>query len=127
MRPELIALRNKKQPKSPNNLDTVQYDYKYWSEIESIAKKERTASLKRLKETAKNPETPGIVMQGVLFETTLSVSEPVRSFDLELFIENILKEFPKISKPKLRELATSSVVAGSRRMTYRTELKQEER
>lgn len=125
MRPELITLRNKKQPKSTSNLDTVQYDYKYWSEIESIAKKERTASLKRLKETAKNPETPGIIMQGQLFETTLSVSEPVRSFDLELFIENILKEFPNLPKHKLRELAASSVVAGARRMTYRTDYKQE--
>lgn len=118
---DLLKLRNSKQPKSLSNTDTLQYDYKFWSEIDSLTTKHRKAALEILKSASEKPDVPGIILASQKFKTTLKQSEPIKSFDKEVFIDLLLKKYPEISRATLRELATEAVVAGNRRNSYTVE------
>lgn len=118
---DLIALRNKLQPKGFGNTDVVQFDYKYWTDVEKIAKKNRDAALATLKNVADflDGETrPGVIISSVKYKTEFKETAPVKGFDKEVFMDKIIQKFPEIQRHVLRELATASVVDGSTRKSF---------
>lgn len=117
----IIAVRNQLQPKLEANSDILQFDYKFWTELESIAKKQRAAALKQVIAAGEDITTSGTVVRGKAFVTTLDVSKPVQTFDKDVFIDLIAAKHPEVPRHSLRELATAAVVNGSPRKTYRTE------
>lgn len=118
---DLINLRNRKQPKGMSNTDNLMYDYKFWTEVERDTKKAREQSKQTMLSASEKPTTAGIVLASQKYKCVLEVSEPVRQFNLEVFINSIMTTYPKLSKPKLRELATAAVVPTKPRMTYKVE------
>lgn len=116
---DLIKIRNQHQPHSKNNNDALQYDYHFWTEVEKTGRAKRAKSLDVLKSACKSPDTPGVIIRGSLYETSLEQTAPYRKFSKELFIELILEAFPEVPKHKLRELATEAVVDDSPRKTYK--------
>lgn len=116
---DLIQIRNKLQPHSSSNSDSLQFDYNFWSDLEKIAKKHREAAKANLLILAGAKATkPGIIVRGVMFETTLKQTAPIRTFDKEVFIDHIVTNFPDVPRHSLRELATKSLVDGEPRRTY---------
>jgi len=120
MRPEIIALRNKLQPKYENNTDPLIFDYRFWTELEKLAKKEREAALDRAKAFSSDPEKEGLVIKGKALRLMLKISSPPKAFDKETFMNTISEQF-KIEKHKLREIATASVAEGTPRKSYTVE------
>lgn len=118
---EIISIRNKKQPTGGSNTDVVQFDYKFWTELEKIAKKEREKALQAVKNLSDKPDTAGVILASQVFRTVLRVSEPFKTFDKEVFIDEIIKRHPEVPKHSLREAATAAVVDGIRRKTYTVE------
>lgn len=117
--PHIKSMITTLRPKSSVNTDSIQFDYKFWTELESLAKKEREKSLDVLKEASKNPNTPGVVMQGQLFTTELVVGK-MSLFDPELFMDNIIDYYKdSVQKWKLRELAGVSKKEAERK-SYKT-------
>lgn len=114
----LLAVRNDVQPKSSNNVDSVQFDYHFWTDIEKVAKKQREISRAALLKVAKNPDKVGVIIRGGLFNTEHKASNPRRVFDKDVFIELVVKEFPEIARWQLVELATRAVVDGSVSHSY---------
>lgn len=118
---KLLRIRNELQPKSMSNVDALQFDYKFWTELERTAKKSRDASLSVLKSACENPNEPGIILKSDRFITILKRTAPVKQFDKEVFIEEIIKRCPEIPRHVLRECATASVVETTPRSTYSVE------
>jgi len=116
---DLIALRNKKTPKNISNTDALMFDYKFWTEAESVIKKTREASKSTMLSASDKPDKPGIVLASQKYKCVLEQSSPIRAFDLEVFIMSVLDYYPLCSKPKLRELATAAVVPTKPRNTYK--------
>lgn len=118
---DLIALRNKLQPKGFGNTDVLQHDYKFWTEMEKLSKKQREKSLEVLKDAAgfKDGETkPGIIMKSVKYSTEFKQTNPVKTFDKEIFMDSIIAKYPEIPRHVLRELATGAVVDGVVRKSF---------
>jgi hypothetical protein len=118
---ELIKLRNSKQPPSLNNVDAILFDYKFWTELESLTKKHRSLALDTLKSACVDAEQPGIILTGKRFFAFLKLSKPIRAFDKEVFIEKLLEKLPNIPKHVIRECATEAVVETTPRKTYSVE------
>lgn len=119
----LLSLRNDVQPKSSNNLDSVQFDYHFWTDLEKVVKKQREKAKDALLKIAKKPEKIGIIINGGLYNTWHKASNPRRTFDKDVFIELVVKEFPEIPRWQLVELATRAVVDGAVSHTYTVEAK----
>lgn len=118
---KLIHLRNELQPKSMSNTDALQFDYKFWTELEKTAKKSRDNALSVLKSACDDPNSPGIILKSARFITILKKSSPIKAFDKEVFIEEIIKRCPSIPRHVLREAATAAVVETAPRSTYSVE------
>lgn len=115
----ILAVRNELQPKSSNNVDSVQFDYHFWTDLEKLAKKQRDKAKDALLKVAKNPDKVGVIIRGGLYDTEHKASNPRRVFDKDVFIDLIMKEFPDIiSRWQLVELATRSVVDGAVSHSY---------
>lgn len=120
MRQEMVKLLNKLCPKYTNNTDPLLFGYKFWTEAEKLAKKQRVDALSLCLSAAhKDPEDSGIILSGDRLRLELSVSKPILAFDNELFIAKIIETFPEIDRHVLRELATASVVDTNPRKTYK--------
>ena len=115
---ELRQIRDRLQPKSTNNLDALQFNYLFWSDVEKIAKKERGLALDNIKIASKTPTSPGVVLRGLLYKTTLKQTNPRRTFDKDLFIDLLCDAYPEIPRHTLREIATKAVEDGSVSNTY---------
>lgn len=118
---DILQLRNKLQPKSDSNSDNLQFDYKFWTELESLAKKNRDTSLDAVKGLSDKPDKPGVIVMGKLFHTTLTESKPVLAFDKEEFVKLLNEKYPEIEKHKIRELILMATIPGNTRKSYRTE------
>src|SRR5690606_10955309 len=117
----VAKLRNELQPHYNNNIDPMLFDYKFFTELESFAKKERDKAKKRCIDYADKPDDA----TGTLISTsaqifTVTVSNAPQTFDKDSFIETVAKQF-NIDKFKLKEIATASVKEGTPRKTYKVE------
>lgn len=124
MLPEIIKVRDRLAPKSSSNIDPTLFNYKFWTDLEKLSKKHRTLALDAAQKLSDDASKVGTIVSGGRFILTHSVSNPISAFDKEVFIEKILEKYPSVSRHELRELATASVVEGSRRHTYSVEEKE---
>lgn len=108
------------RPHSPSNKDAALFDYKFWTELESHAKKMRASALEKALEH-KNERDEGILVAGSMFRLNLVVSAAPETFSKELFMDNIREKFPQVPAHALRELATASVAKGTPRKSYKIE------
>ncbi len=117
---DLIALRNKLQPTGASNHDPIIFDYSFWTKLESISKKEREKALDRVKKIAKSDVENGVILRGSKQQIILETAKAAVSFDKDIFIEEVAKQF-KIDKHKLRELSATTTKTASPRRTYKAE------
>lgn len=118
---DLIKLRNSKQPTASGNTDVIQFDYLFWTELEKIGKKNRAKALDAVRDASEKPDKPGTILASQRYKTVLKVGSPPQVFDKEVFIDEILKRCPEVSRVVLRECATAAVVDGTPRRTYTVE------
>ncbi len=117
----VVALRNRLQPHFNDNVSPQLFDYDFFTQLESLSKKERERSKKKLLDMTEKPED----YNGTLIRTphlifTRSRSNAPRAFSLDLFIQQVADQF-KIDKFKLKEIATSSVAEGTPRVSLKVE------
>ena len=119
---EIVALRNKRQPTGGTNTDVIQYDYKFWTELEKLAKTNRDTSKEKLKSVCEDPEKPGVILRGNIYVTELKATKPVMGFNFEEFLNLLYTEFPDLkgSRAIIRELSVKAVIPGNPRLTYTT-------
>ena len=114
----LLTVRNDVQPKSSNNLDSVQFDYHFWTDLEKVVKRQREQAKAALLKCAKNPDKIGVIIRGGLYNTEHKATNPRRTFDKDVYIDLLAKKFPEISRWELVALATEAVVDGTVSHTY---------
>lgn len=122
---KLVEIKNSVNLAGGSNTDPVLWDYKFWSDIESLAKKER----EKAKQAALSLVKPGTnmtsgnaIVKGTLFRLMFEESKPIMSFDLEKMIETLLRR-PAFKKERafIRQAALDAKVPGDTRKVYRVE------
>lgn len=117
----VVAMRNQLQPHFNDNVDIMIFDYAFFTELESFAKKERDKAKTKVIDYADKPDD----YEGTMLKTSkqiLSVrlSNAPLSFDLDTFLAEAAKQFG-IDKFKLKELAGKCKKEGTPRKTYTVE------
>lgn len=114
----VAKVRSELQPHFKDNVDVLIYDYDFFTKLESIAKKEREKSKEKLLATCDDPKKEGVIIRTAVQQVEHKATAPVKGFNVEVFIELLLKQFPDIPKHKLRQCATEAVVPGEPRRSY---------
>ncbi len=124
LKQKLIGVRNDLQPKLQQTSDLLLFDYKFWSELESLAKKERESAKKNVLALvdADKKDKPGILLRGGVYHLFQKFSAAPRSFDLQAFINLIIEKYPDVQKHDLvRWSTTDAVTEGTQRRYITTE------
>lgn len=117
----VIKIRNDLQPKFTDNTDMLIYDYDFFTQLESFAKKEREKSKQKALDASPHADkTDGTILRTVKQELVVKSSKASDVFDLATFIDNVADKLG-VDKFKLKELATVSVKPGTPRKTYSVE------
>ncbi len=120
---KLVAIKDSHNLSGGSNTDPVLWDYKFWSDLESIVKREREkaklAALALVKDDIMMKSGNAIV-KGTLYRLMFEESKPIEKFELEIMVDRLIKKFPR-ERAFIREAALKAKVAGDTRKTYRVE------
>lgn len=113
----VVKLRNQLQPTTSNNSDPALFDYLFFTDLEKLAKKERTKSKDHLKAMYQwADDFAGVVTETTAFILNRKLGKGATSFDKDAFIEAVANQW-KIPKHELIMLASKTTKTGNPRET----------
>jgi hypothetical protein len=115
----LIKIKNSTAPTAAGNTDPVMHDYKFFTDLEALAKKQREYAKQAVLKLATSDQ-PGVILKSKFYQLVFEESKPINKFELEKMIDLLVKKFPK-DRVFIRECALKAVVAGTTKKTYRVE------
>lgn len=115
----VTALQNNLRPHFADNVSPLLYDYDFFTRLETYVKKQREKAKELcIKHSDKDENTTGVHITTPTMTFELSISKPTLAFDLDTFIDAVVKHYPDVPKWRLKELSTESVKEGGVRRTY---------
>lgn len=122
LKAKLVGIRNELQPHLQKNSDLLMYDYKFFTELESVAKKERERAKKEMLTLVPEDkrDATGVLVRGGVYNIQQKFSAAPRSFDLETFINLICEKYSDVQKHDLRRWATTDAVVEGTQRRYLT-------